>query len=64
MENIYDYELVIACGQNYKSINTDRVTECVFEKGVSQDEVINSLIPNCGGDCLGILYFNDGDKIK
>lgn len=51
-DNVVDYELVVACNQNYVGINNKSVVECIFQEDAKSDEVINSLLPKCGGNAL------------
>lgn len=51
-ESVSDYELVVACNKKYKGILSQNVVECIFDENAKPDEVINTLIPKCGGDYL------------
>lgn len=51
-ENVNDYELVVACNKKYKGLMTQNVVECIFDENANPDEVINTLIPKCGGEFL------------
>ena len=51
-ENVVDFELVVACNTKYKGIKTENVVECIFDDNAKPDEVLNTLIPKCGGQNL------------